>query len=259
MTKATNKTAAKEPEKENKPEVSESQELTRLLLQYDLNLPDKKRIDAARRIRIPTIKDRVSACRYSMEEFGAESMDVVVSYIASLVLRFGKHTDEGSTPGLVEDIVLPVDMIIDNFDYDDLLRVNALMGKGTKHPMTQEQIRNLIDENGIVPLHQPYTVNGCTINAAMRTRRPVVRDHITARSFSMEKWGYHFTDVVMAGTAASTMKFGTLSTDGGTPHLINQTSIELPFMVEHFLFPDLMLLNNLLVKTQASSVSGAKP
>lgn len=260
MTKTANKPVKNDAKNESKTDAtSEPQELTRLLLNYDLNLPDKKRIDAVRRIRIPTIKDRVSACRYSMEEFGAESMDVVVSYIASLVLRFGRHTAEGEPAGLVEDITLPVDVIIDNFDYDDLLRINNLMGKGIKHPMSKEQVREMTDQHGIVPLHQPYTVNGNTINAAIRIRRPVVRDHITARSFSMEKWGYHFTDIVMAGVATSTMKFGTLSTDGGTPHLINQTDIELPYMVEHFLFPDLMLLNQLLVKMQASSVSGAKP
>lgn len=236
----------------------EKYDMVRLLLDY--NLHGMKPFDAARRIATPTVKDRIDACRFSVENFDAEMMDVIIASVACTTLRFGLWVEgEDGTPALKEDIPLNPSWVIDNFDYSDLVRLNALMGKGIKHPMEKDQITAMIDEHEIVPLHQPYTLNGNTFNAAVRHRRALVRDHISARSYSMDHWRYSFNDAIVAGTAANTMTFGTLNTSGEKPFLTNQTSIDIEFIVGKFLYPDLVLLDRLLGKTPASSASKVKP
>lgn len=229
-------------------------------LLIDYKFDSKHIINAAKRVKMPTVADRVSACRYSVEEYDAEILDVIVSGLASSVLQFGmsKKDKHGVTMDIDNPTELPTDFIINHFDYSDLIRINALMGKGSKHVMNKEEIERLISLFDIAPLAQKYTYNDIEFNAAFRLRRPVVRDHIEARSYSTERWGNAFSDIIIAGSAANTMTFGTLTESNGKPVLINQVNIPIEFIVNNFIYPDLMLLNRLLVKSPASSVSGAK-
>lgn len=232
-------------------------DMAHLLVDYQFN--HKTMVNAVTRVKTPTVTDRVNACRYSVENFeGMEVIDVIISMVAASTVRFGQaHKDDDGTITVQNQIALPPDYIIDNFDYADLVRINMLMGKGIKHALPPAKIKALLAQD-IVPLHTPYTINGVTFNAAVRHRRPVVRDHIEARSYSVEHWGHHFGDIVTAATAARSLRFGTLSQEDDKPVITNQVEVSLEFIVEKFLYPDLVLLNNLLVKSPASSVSGAQ-
>ncbi|MFV0261392.1 MAG: hypothetical protein ACK5JN_02985 [Kluyvera sp.] len=237
-------------------ETIEKFDMVNLILDYKFD--HKQLVNAAKRLRIPTVADRVSGCRFSVENFDGEILDVIIAFVAASVMKFGKAVKNGDELQLSNELTVTPDWIIDNFDYTDLLRINALMGKGARHPMTPEEIKGLIVNNDIIPLHIPYTIHGTEFNAAIRTRRPVVRDHVESRGYSLERWGHHFTDIVIAGTAARTMTFGTLTMENGQPRLTNQVDVTLAFIVDNFLYPDLMLLNQLLVKSPASSASEAK-
>ncbi|MCY1697141.1 hypothetical protein OVA10_03435 [Lelliottia sp. SL45] len=240
----------------------EKHNMVPLLLDYEYRQRHQlHKINAARRKSIPVVADRVSACRYCVENFDSEIIDVVISSVASAVMEFGvwQAPENGDgEPVLANPVSLPVDFILDNFDYSDLLRINALMGKGVEHPFKPEAIKTMVSTHDIVPLHQTYQMNGMTFNAAFRQRRPVVRDHVQARGFSVERWGHSFTDIIMAGTAASTLKFGTFAHENDHPVVTNQCEVPLEYLVDNLIYPDLLLLNRLLVKTPASSASGAK-
>lgn len=231
--------------------------MAHLLVDYQFN--HKTMINAATRIKTPTVIDRVNACRYSVENFdGMEVIDVIIAMVASATVRFGQSSeDDMGTVSVQNQIALPPDYIIDNFDYTDLIRINMLMGKGIKHPLPPAEIKILLGQD-IVPLHAPYTINGVEFNAAIRQRRPVVRDHIEARSYSVEHWGHHFSDIVTAATAARSLRFGTLSYENDKPVITSQVEVPMEFIVDNFLYPDLMLLGDLLAKSPASSVSGAQ-
>lgn len=224
-------------------------DIATLLLKYKFE--GGKVIDAARRVRTPVVADRLNALRYSVEMFNDEITDVLVSFLATATLQFGSaEKDNNDALTLCNPCDIPVDFIIDNFAYDDIVRLNALMGKGIKTAHTEPQIIAAINKD-IIPLYQEYTFRDATFNAALRVRRPVVRDHIEARSYTIDRWGQAFSDGIIAGIAAGTMVFGTLSENDGKPVLVNQINIPVEFIANNFLYPDLLRLNRLLGKSPA--------
>ncbi|MFV0262049.1 MAG: hypothetical protein ACK5JN_06365 [Kluyvera sp.] len=224
-------------------------DIATLLLKYDFE--GGKTINAARRVRTPVVADRLNALRYSTEMFNDEITDVLVSSIATATLQFGHaESDKDDVLTLSNPCEIPVDFIIDNFAYDDIVRLNALMGKGIKSPHTEPQLIAAVNKD-MIPLYQDYTYQDTTVNAALRVRRPVVRDHIDARGYSMERWGHAFGDGIIAGIAAGTMVFGSLSEIDGKPVLVNQVNIPVEFIINNFIYPDLLRLNRLLGKSPA--------
>ncbi|AUZ76222.1 MULTISPECIES: hypothetical protein [Aeromonas] len=101
-------------------------------LPYDINYQGRK-LNAARRLRIPKVRDRIEAVRFAKDSFGFEASDAVLAGVAASVLVFGTlvetTTDEGDQVTLEDELPVPVDVLIDQLEYGDFQNLSYLMGK----------------------------------------------------------------------------------------------------------------------------------
>lgn len=101
-------------------------------LPYDINYQGRK-LNAARRLRVPKVRDRIEAVRFSKDSFGFEATDAVIAGVAASVLVFGTlvetTTDEGEQVTLEGELPVPVDVLIDQLEYGDFQNLSYLMGK----------------------------------------------------------------------------------------------------------------------------------
>lgn len=101
-------------------------------LPYDINYQGRK-LNAARRLRVPKVRDRIEAVRFSKDSFGFEATDAVIAGVAASVLVFGTlvetTTDDGEQVTLEGELPVPVDVLIDQLEYGDFQNLSYLMGK----------------------------------------------------------------------------------------------------------------------------------
>lgn len=101
-------------------------------LPYDINYQGRK-LNAARRLRVPKVRDRIEAVRFAKDSFGFEASDAVLAGVAASVLVFGTlvetTTDEGEQVTLEGELLVPVDVLIDQLEYGDFQNLSYLMGK----------------------------------------------------------------------------------------------------------------------------------
>ncbi|MGR5240206.1 hypothetical protein ACPV36_04855 [Photobacterium damselae] len=97
-------------------------------------------ITAAIKQRTSVVRDRINAVRWCKDTFGFECSDGVIAGMASETLSFGTLkgdltlNENGDLVGELEVVDhqrLPVDYIVDNFEYDDFIMLSLLMGKPT--------------------------------------------------------------------------------------------------------------------------------
>lgn len=101
-------------------------------LPYDINYQGRK-LNAARRLRVPKVRDRIEAVRFAKDSFGFEASDAVLAGVAASVLVFGTlvetTTDEGEQVTLEGEMPVPVDVLIDQLEYGEFIHLSVLMGK----------------------------------------------------------------------------------------------------------------------------------
>lgn len=97
-------------------------------LPYFINYQGKQ-LNAARRLRVPKVRDRIEAVRFAKDSFGFEASDAILAGVAARVLIFGKLIEEGDKCRLEDEIEVPVDVLIDQLEYGEFVQLSALMGK----------------------------------------------------------------------------------------------------------------------------------
>lgn len=97
-------------------------------LPYFINYQGKQ-LDAARRLRVPKVRDRIEAVRFAKDSFGFEASDAILAGVAARVLVFGKLVEEDGKCRLVDEIEVPVDVLIDQLEYGEFVQLSSLMGK----------------------------------------------------------------------------------------------------------------------------------
>ena len=99
---------------------------------YDINYQGKK-LNAARRLRVPKVRDRIEAVRFAKDSFGFEATDAIIAGVAASVLVFGTlvetTNDDGKQFSLEGETEVPVDVLIDQLEYVEFIHLNVLMGK----------------------------------------------------------------------------------------------------------------------------------
>lgn len=109
-------------------------------LSYPINI-NGVWLDAAVRTRRAVVGDRIRAACFSRDEYSDKEVpDVITAFLSSTILEFGVLTpvtsenDDSGEPSFIKysvknTMTIPVDMLINNCDYVDLVRLQYLLGK----------------------------------------------------------------------------------------------------------------------------------
>lgn len=121
-----------------------------------------------------------------------------------------------------------------------------------------------LEKYGIAVLSNEVINGQQFINAAVKTREPVVRDRIDAVRWCNNELGFESSDGVIAGMASNVLLFGTLKGDLtvdkkgmliGPLEVINQAPLAVDFIVDNFKYGDFITLSLLMGKPMSSQES----
>ena len=121
-----------------------------------------------------------------------------------------------------------------------------------------------LEKYGIAVLSNEVINGQQVINAAVKTREPVVRDRIDAVRWCRNELGFESSDGVIAGMASNVLLFGTLKGDltvdekgvlVGPLEVINQAPLAVDFIVDNFQYGDFITLSLLMGKPMSSQES----
>lgn len=105
----------------------EKYDVVPFFMEYNYN---GKLITGAKWVRNNIMRYRIEADRYSRDEFGFSSGDVIAAGQASRTLEFGEfQKNDAGEMAVVNAVELPIDFIVANFDYSDIINASLLMGK----------------------------------------------------------------------------------------------------------------------------------